>query len=173
MAIGFRQPERFELLRWIALVPSSILCVLVVLFPIHWMALLVHHLGTSNDDTGTGGPLSIYYYLAQLGPEALELFGNAVMTPLVVITCASRVAPKLKFEVAIGIAILLGVFYGYTYTVIWEEIQDGRYTSVGHYIRLAVTSFLQLAGICSGLIFARRHARGSISSYTSIPPGDA
>ena len=172
MAIDFRQPERFELLRWFALVPSSILCVLVTLFPIHWLALLINHLGTSNDETATGSPLSIYYYLALLGPEALELFGNALMTSLVAITCASRVAPRLKFEVAIASSILFGVFYGYIYTMIWEEIQDGRYTNVGQYIRLAVTILLQLSGICIGLILARRHARGSIYSRTSMPPDD-
>jgi hypothetical protein len=144
-----------EILRWIAVLPGALLAVVVVLFPIHWTVMLVQHLGTSSDDSGSGSPLSLWYYLAKIEPEALELFGNALVAPFVLISVGARIAPKFRFFTGIALAVTLGVFYGVAATYIAGDISDGLYTPE-RWLRLAITVCLQIGGVVTGLFQARK-----------------
>lgn len=147
--------RRAELLRWISVLPGALVAVVVVLFPIHWAVMLIGHLGTSSDDSGSGSPLSLWYYLAKIDPEVLELFGNAIITPIVLISVGARIAPKFKFFTGIALAVVLGVFYGVAATSVADDISDGLYTSERR-LRLAITVCLQIGGVFAGLFLARK-----------------
>ena len=156
MSPAEHQPSRSRAVnaRWIVVLPGALLAVLIAMFPIHWAVMLIQHLGTSTDDSGSGSPLSTYYYLAALTPEVLEYFGNAFFTPIVFIAAGANIAPKFKFATGIGLALALGVFYGAVSTQIAEEIADGLYTPE-RWLRLAVTLCLWVAGVAVGLVQAR------------------
>jgi hypothetical protein len=146
--------RRVVILRWIAVLPGALAAVIIVLFPIHWFVMLVGHLGTSSDDSGSGSLLSLWHYLANIDPEVLEFFGNAIFTPLVLISVGARIAPKFKFFTGIALAIALGVFYGMAATSIADDISEGLYTPE-RWLRLAITVCLQIGGVIIGLLVAR------------------
>ena len=120
--------------------------------------MLFKYFGTSSDDSGSGGPLSIYYYLALFSPEVLETFGNAFLTPFVLIATGVTIAPKFKFATGIVLAFVMGVAYGWAATVIAEEISDGLYTSE-RWLQLAITILLCVSGVITGLFQARKAER--------------
>ncbi|MBK8114664.1 MAG: hypothetical protein IPK44_09090 [Candidatus Accumulibacter sp.] len=158
--------RRAEILRWIAVLPGALAAVVIVLFPIHWTVMLIEHLGTSTDDSGSGSPLSLWYYLAKIDPEVLELFGNAFFAPIVLISVGARIAPKFKFFTGIALAVALGVFYGVAATSIADDISEGLYTPE-RWLRLAITVCLQIGGVIAGLFLARKVERKSQGAAAS------
>jgi uncharacterized membrane protein len=127
----------------------------LVLFPIHWAVLLIQHFGTSSDDSGSGSPLSLYYYLAALPPEVLEYFGRAFFAPFVLIAAGANIAPKFKFQTGIALAIAMGFLYGVGATMIADDISNGLYTPE-RWLRLGISVLLYIAGIAVGLFQARK-----------------
>jgi hypothetical protein len=117
--------------------------------------MFIQHLGTSSDDSGSGSPLSLWYYLAKIDPEELELFGNAFVTPFFLISVGARIAPKFRFLTGIALAVALGVFYGVAATSILDDISGGLYTPE-RWLRLAITICLQVGGVIAGLFQARK-----------------
>jgi uncharacterized membrane protein len=147
--------------------PGVALAVFLVGFPIHWVVMLIQHFGTSSDDSGSGTPLSLYYYFAMIPPEVLEYFGRAFFAPLIVTTVGARIAPKYKFPTAIALAIGLGVFYGWAATMIANDISSGLYTS-GRWLNLVVTIFLLVAGVTVGLFQAHKYDKAKRSTASEI-----
>jgi len=147
-------------LRWIAVLPGAFLSAFLVAFPIHWAVMLIQHLGTDSDDSGSGSPLSLYYYLAAIPPEVLEYFGRAFFAPFVAISSGAHIAPNYKFPTAIALAIGFGIFYGWAATMIANDISSGLYTG-GRWLRLAITIFLCIAGLATGLFQARKYDKAT------------
>ncbi len=147
-------------LRWIAVLPGVALAVFLVGFPIHWVVMLIQHFGTSSDDSGSGSPFSLYYYLAAIPPEVLEYFGRAFFAPFVVTTVGALIAPNYKFPTAIALAIGFGVFYGWAGTLVANDISSGLYTR-GRWLNLAGTIFLLIAGVATGLLQAHKYDKAT------------
>ncbi len=82
------------ILRWLAVVPGALLGAVIVMFPVHWVAMYIHHFGTPDpmitDEQGRG-------LLQSLPLESLERFGDALFVPG---TTASH--RKIVFTVIIG-----------------------------------------------------------------------
>lgn len=147
--------RRAEVLRWIAVLPGALIAVVAVLFPIHWAVMFIGQLGTSADDSGSGSPLSLWYYLAKIDPRVLEFFDNALISPIVLISVGARIAPKFKFFTGITLAVALGVLYGVAAASIADDISEGLYTPE-RWLRLAITVCLQVGGVVAGLFLARK-----------------
>lgn len=144
------------------MLPGALLCVVLVLFPIHWVVMLIQHFGTSSDDSGSGSPLSIYYYLAAIPPDVLEYFGRAFFAPFVLIVAGASIAPRFKFQTGIALAIAIGFLYGVAATMIASDISDGLYTPE-RWLHLGITILLAISGIAAGLFQANKAERPSKS----------
>lgn len=143
------------------MLPGALLCVFLALFPIHWVVMLIQYFGTSTDDSGSGSPLSIYYYFAAIPPEELEYFGRAFFSPFVLIAAGANIAPKHRFPTGIALAVALGVFFGVAATIISNEISDGLYTP-DRWLNLAITVSLLSMGVASGLYMAHKSEKPSV-----------
>lgn len=139
-------------IRWIAVLPSAVLCALLAHFPIHWAVMLIKWSGT---DVDSDGAITYDNPLAAMPDEVLEYFGVAFFVPCIIISVGANVAPKFKLITGIALAILLGVFYGVTSTYIADDVSNGLYTP-GRWLRLAVTVILVIAGVAVGLLLAYR-----------------
>src|SRR5438094_1808208 len=64
-----------QIFRWLAVVPGALLGAIIVMFPVHWVAMYIHHFGTSDpmitDEQGRG-------LLQSMPLESLERFGDAL-----------------------------------------------------------------------------------------------
>ena len=159
-SVNHQATRRRYILRWIAVLPGALLCVFLVLFPIHWVVMLIRHFGTSADDTGSGSPLSLYYYLAAIPPDVLENLGRAFLSPFVFIVAGGSIAPKFKFQTGIVLAIGLGFLYGVGATMIADDISNGLYTPE-RWLILGITTLLSIAGMAVGLFQVREVDRRS------------
>jgi hypothetical protein len=137
--------------RWIAFIPGSLLAVLIAQFPIHWLVMLIHSLGKSDSDSGSGTALSLYYWLAKVEAEKLELLFSAFFTPLILITVVALIAPKYKLFLASICAVGLLVADLYIVMIDIANIDEGPNEDY-EWIRLFVTLGLAVTGMTLGLI---------------------
>ena len=145
--------RRNYVLRWVAVLPGALICVFLVLYPIHWFVMLQY---TNNADYDASDLKVI------LNPQTLELLMRAFLSPFILITVGAKIAPKFKFQTAIVLAIVLGVFYGVAATIVVGDIQEGLYTPM-RWLNLAMTVLLCGAGMAVGLLQAHKIDRQEVT----------
>src|SRR5258708_5961339 len=83
-----------QILRWIAVVPGALLGAIIVMFPVHWVAMYLHHFGTPDpmitDEQGRG-------LLQSMPLESLERFGDALFVAGTLIGVGAFIAPRFHF----------------------------------------------------------------------------
>jgi hypothetical protein len=114
------------------------------MFPIHWIVMLIQHIGSTSIDGETP--------IAAINPEMLELLGYAFFTPFIMIISGSYIAPRFKFQTGIALAVLWSIIFGASMTY---TISHGQYSGWG-WLRFAITCMLGIAGVCLGLFQAQR-----------------
>ena len=91
-----------QVLRWIAVLPGSLLAGVLVIFPIHWLALAIHF---------SGGPF--YGFITQdcgenpVSLKQLEYSMNSLFVSAAIIVIGALIAPKYRFATAISLTILI------------------------------------------------------------------
>jgi len=135
-----------QVVRWFAVLPGSIICAVLVMFPIHWIVMLIQWFGPLYEDnsiTINGKPP-----LSAIPPEMLERFGYALFTPMVVIIIGAKIAPKYKFPTGIGMAVFWGLIFGAGSAI---TISRGRFFGYG-WLRFVIIFALGIAGVVFGLL---------------------
>jgi hypothetical protein len=138
-----------HILRWLAVLPGAILAAIIVMFPVHWAAILIHHFGGFSDpiitnEEGKG-------LLQSMPLESLERFGDALFVPGTSIGIGALTAPRFRFVTAIVIASLL---IGFLSWAIAQAMSMGMH-SVDSPFRMVLTALLWLVSMGSALSFAR------------------
>jgi hypothetical protein len=124
-----------QVLRWAVVLPGSIIAALIAMFPIHWIVLWLH-MKNSEGDNG---------FLAIIPEEMMERFLYAFCTPFVMIAAGMYIAPKLKYQTGIGLAVLWGVLFGASVVM-----TIGQYEG-WNWLRFGITVVLGVAGVIAGL----------------------
>ena len=135
-------------LRWLAVVPGALVGAVLVMFPVHWLAMYIHRFGTSDpmftDEQGRG-------LLQSMPLESLERFGDALLVAGTFIAVGAFIAPRFQFATGIVLTlVLVGL-------ISWAFISTG---SMGMHIvdspfRMLVTAIFWLVGVASALSYAR------------------
>src|SRR5688572_10507164 len=93
-----------QTLRWFAVLPGALLGAIVAMFPVHWVAMFIHHFGTPDpmitDEQGRG-------LLQSMPLESLERFGYALVVAGTFIGVGAIIAPRFHFATAIALTLLL------------------------------------------------------------------
>ena len=138
-----------QILRWLAVLPGAMLAGIIVLFPVHWVAMLIHYFGGSGDsfittDDGKG-------LLQAIPLESLERFMDALFVPGTVISVGARIAPRFHLATAIAVALLLvGLL-----TFVFVQLSSSGSHIVDSPFRMVVTAILWLASVTFALFYAR------------------
>ena len=137
-----------QILRWLAVVPGALLGAVIVMFPVHWVAMYIHHFGTSDpiitDEHGRG-------LLQSMPLESLERFGDALFVPGTLIMVGAFIAPRLHFATGIVLTLFLIGFMSWTFlsaSSMGIHIVDSPF-------RLVITAILWLVSVVSALSYAR------------------
>ena len=142
-----------QILRWLAVLPGALLGAIIVMFPVHWVAMYIHHFGTADpiitDEQGKG-------LLQSMPLESLERFGDALFLPGTLIAVGAFIAPRFHFRTAIAVTILLVGF------ISWAFISA---SSMGWHIvdspfRMVITAVLWLVSVAFALHYARELDEG-------------
>jgi hypothetical protein len=144
-----RMSKLSQFFRWIAVLPGSIGCAMLVLFPIHWAVQLVTI------------PVQLFVPFAQPEREMLEFFGNAFFVPMVLVTFGALIAPRFKFHTGIGVAILFLVAIG-CYVLGYNQNIDMSP------VRYAITIILWVTGVTCGLYNAYNAHKKSSKKIASV-----
>ena len=102
-------------LRWLAVVPLSLLAGALVLFPIHWLAQIYQILPDFGEPMITDASGRSIFKTMQL--QDLERLGQALVVPATVILVAAYVAPRARFFVSLVMSVLVGFFLVYPFFV--------------------------------------------------------
>ena len=149
--------ERVSLLkdtcRWLAVLPGSFICVVLVMFPIHWVVMLIQF-AFNNEIVNVEDPISL---LARIPPEIIERLGYVFFTPLVLIVIGSKISPKYKFQVGIAMAILWGLLFGCVTGIGIAKVVNMNW--LWHLISFA----LGVAGCVIGLLLVHKKQRETLS----------
>ncbi len=93
-----------QILRWLAVIPGAVLGVVIVMFPVHWLAMYIHHFGAGEpiitDEQGRG-------LLQSMPLESLERFGDALFVAGILVGVGAFIAPRFHFATAIVLTVLL------------------------------------------------------------------
>jgi len=95
--------------RWLAVLPGSVVCVILAMFPIHWVVTLIQF-AFKNEIVNGEDPISL---LARIPPEVLERLVLVLFAPMILIVSSCKIAPKYKFQVGIAMAIFWGLLFGF------------------------------------------------------------
>ena len=139
---AFQATWRNAWVRWLAVVPGALLATLLADFPLHWLVLILHTMGSVDSALSLGG----------FDPREMERFGNAIVNPVAFIYAAARIAPERRNAVAIAsassIALLVVGTTGYF---------AGAGRLVGAFPWNLFPLLLNAAGIAGGLYAVRLH----------------
>jgi hypothetical protein len=91
---AFQAPWRNRWVRWVAVIPGALLATLLADFPLHWLVLILHAMGSVDSALSIGS----------VDPREMERFGIAVVNPLAFIYACARIAPGRRKAVAIASA---------------------------------------------------------------------
>lgn len=137
-----------QVLRWIALAPGALLGAIIVMFPVHWVAMYIHQFGTGEsmitDEQGRG-------LLQSMPLESLERFGDALFVPGALIAAGAFIAPRFHFVTAIVLTILGAGFMSWVFinaSSLSIHFDDS-------YSRLAFTTILWFVSVGFALSYAR------------------
>jgi len=139
-----------HVLRWLAVLPGSVVCVILAMFPIHWAVMLIQFSFKEGDTIYLEGPVS---FLACIPPEILERLGYAIFTPMVLIVVGSKIAPKYKFQVGIAMSIFWGLLFG-----CGTGIGIARIFNM-NWILYSITLALGVTGCIAGLLLVHKNQR--------------
>jgi hypothetical protein len=134
---------------WLAVVPGALIAGFLSTFPIHVAVMLFKFLPDSGESilTNKNGESILH----NMHVEDLERMGYALFVPAVIILAGARIAPKLRFPVATGLAILISSFVSYApYMILTTDNVKINYGAVP----LWVTALLWSASIIGALIIA-------------------
>ena len=138
-----------QTLRWLAVLPGAVLGGIVVMFPVHWVAMYIHHFGAGEPVITTEDGRGL---LQSLPLESLERFGYALFVPGTIIATGVRIAPKFHFVTGIILTVLLVLGIGYLFASMRSqglEITDSTF-------RMILTGLLWLASVTYSLFYARQ-----------------
>jgi hypothetical protein len=136
-----------QILRWFAVLPGALLGAVMVMFPVHWIAMYIHHFGTPDpiitDEQGRG-------LLQSMPLESLERFGDALFVPGTLIAVGAFIAPRFRLATAIVVTVLMIGFMS------WALISAN---SMGMHIadsafRMVITAILWLVSVGCALSYA-------------------
>lgn len=137
-----------QVLRWLAVLPGALLGAIIVMFPVHWVAMYIHHFGTPDpmitDERGRG-------LLQSMPLESLEQFGDALFVFGTFVAVGASIAPRFHFITATVLTLVLGGF------IAWALVSAnsmGIHIDDSHF-HMVVTAILWLVGLCVALIYAR------------------
>jgi len=139
-----------NVLRWILVLPGAFLAVILILFPWHWLLLIIFALvsSPSPDAIISAKDCSTSFLFCFLEIETVERLGYGFITPLSFIVASSYIAPSKKITVGKAFAILMALFI--CWGIFAEQVYDDFQFS--YYLILIV---LQIAGIYTGLRIIR------------------
>lgn len=137
-------------LRWIAVLPGALLCVLIVTFPIHWFVGLIQYFCSYSDYPIIA--IKGKSLLTTIPPEMFERFGRAFCTPIVMILCGAKIAPKLKFQTGIALVVLWSIFF--VGSIIYLILKNG-FANLG-WLQLSISSALGITGAFLGVYELKR-----------------
>ena len=129
------------ILRWIAVLPTAVVCAFLVAFPIHWFVMLIQLYGKNGDS---------FNPLVFIPPEILERFGYALFVPYTLVSVGAIIAPKFKFQTGIVIAILIVILLMTSLCF----IAFGYIKSDTSGLRWSITVLLWIVGISYGLYYS-------------------
>jgi uncharacterized membrane protein YeaQ/YmgE (transglycosylase-associated protein family) len=132
-----------QILRWFAVLPGSIICAILVMFPIHWAVMLIQFSCKEGDTINVEGLMGL---LACIPPEMLERFGYALFVPITLIITGAKIAPKYKFQTGIAMAIFWGLLFGCATGMV-----VAKHTNMG-WFRYTITFALGVTGCVLGLL---------------------
>jgi len=138
--------------RWLAVIPGSVVCVILVMFPIHWAVMLIQF-AFKNEIVNVEDPISL---LARIPPEFLERSVCVLFTPMVLIVTGSKIAPKCKFQVGIAMAILWGLWFGFV-----TGMGVARIINMDWFLH-SISFALGVAGCVIGLLLVYRKQRETL-----------
>ena len=128
--------------RWIAIIPGALTVTLVTEFPLHWLVLIVHAMGSVNSALS----------LSNVDVRDMERFGVAFLVPFVLVYASARIAPAYRAVVsvvatAVVFALVVG-FYGYA---------AGARRLVDPFPLNAMPILLNVIGLTLGFLAVRRY----------------
>jgi hypothetical protein len=143
-----------QILRWLAVVPGALLGAIIVMFPVHWVAMYLHHFGTPDpmitDEQGRG-------LLQSMPLESLERFGDALFIAGTFIAVGAFIAPRFHFATAIVLTVLLVGLMSWAFFSL---------NSMGMHLddtpfRMVINAILWLVSVASALSYARGLDKGT------------
>ena len=137
-----------QIFRWLAVVPGALLGAIIVMFPVHWVAMYLHHFGTPDpmitDEQGRG-------LLQSMPLESLERFGDALFVAGTLIGVGAFIAPRFHFATAIVLTLLLVGFLSWAFisaSSMGMHFDDSPF-------RMVITAIFWLVSVASALSYAR------------------
>ena len=125
--------------RWVAVIPTGVLAVLLVMFPIHWLIMIA---SASGDN----------FVVALLSAEVTERLVIALTSPFCIIYVGARVAPSHKVEAGVALAIASAILMGGVYVLAFN---GGPSFSGWNSLHFGATPALNLIGIALALYQVR------------------
>jgi hypothetical protein len=138
-----------QILRWLAVLPGAILASVVVLFPIHWAAMFIHHFGDGSESVITVDGKGL---LQSMPLESLERFGDALFVPGAIVAISAHIAPRFHLGTAIVVTGLLVVLMALLFTQ--AHIDDSPF-------RIVIAVVLWIVSITVALFHARNLDKGA------------
>jgi hypothetical protein len=141
-----------QVLRWVAVLPGAVLGGFIVLFPVHWAAMLIHYFGPFGDpiittEEGKG--------LLQAMPlESLERFGDALFVPGAIVAMGARIAPRFHLVTGIVLTVLFIALMSFVLFGTGMQLADSTFRTV-------ITIILWLASLTFALFHARELDQGA------------
>ena len=138
-----------NVLRWILVMPGAFLAAILILFPLHWLLLIIFALASSPspDAIISAKDCSTSFIFCFLEIKTVERLGYGFITPLTIIVASSYIAPSKKVRVGKVFAILIALFI--FWNIFAEQVYEFQFS---YYLILIV---LQIAGIYTGLRIIR------------------
>jgi len=137
-----------QFLRWLAVLPGALLAGVIVMFPIHWTAMYIHHFGAGEPlvttDDGRG-------FLQSLPTETLERFGYALFLPGTIIYVGACIAPRFHFATALALTAMLLSLVSY---LLLHLSSTGLHIADSTF-RLVVTAFFWLLSVTYACVHSR------------------
>lgn len=148
-----------NILRWICVLPGSILFGILVSLPVHW-AVMVLMSGNPNSliSSSDGTPISIWSLITT--PETLERIGVAFFAPFTIVSTSAWIAPNKKIAVTIAISVILIITISLSYFYIFNinnnfEISDSQ-------SMMYFKWFLNFMGIAAAFAMVRKESKKSL-----------
>ena len=136
-------------MRWIAVFPTGLAAAVLVLFPIHWLIVMIATFG----DTPFFGLLSA---------RTMEHLASAFTTPFFIIYVGVLMAPMHKSETGVTLAITTALILGGVYVLAFT---GGPQFSGWGSLYFGATPVLNLVGIATALLKIRHRYRLHESPY--------